>query len=411
MALFSRNKQDRYSGQRDRDRGYADTRTQDMTEDPRRPSPKAIIYKSELDFISRCIQDFPNIETGGELFGFWTQLGTPVVLYAVGPGPYARHHPTSFVQDPDYVDNIEVEMCLRTGLQHVGQWHSHHQLGLAHPSGGDVASMQRGVGAPGFPRMLLCIGNCDRGAAHTTVNAFNFHENYPSQYVHAFWDVVEIESPFRAQIDRMYGDRLYSPRARAASHGEMKFLPKEQPAAAPNHRQHWLTECVENVEMMKQFLNICRDSMTGCEPAAEITDAGEPLISLYDGNIKIMLPYGFPEKAPKYVNLKGAECYDNHKANIEGNRIWKTSPGPLDVKFEIWLKFSAPFTTERPVPEPQSEPRTYTVIPGPYITPQEPSAENTSVETIPFGTPAPDGELPGRNPWESDMTQDNIQQQ
>jgi len=173
-----------------------------MTEDPRRPSPKAIIYKSELDFISRCIQDFPNIETGGELFGFWTQLGTPVVLYAVGPGPYARHHPTSFVQDPDYVDNIEVEMCLRTGLQHVGQWHSHHQLGLAHPSGGDVASMQRGVGAPGFPRMLLCIGNCDRGAAHTTVNAFNFHENYPSQYVHAFWDVVEIESPFRAQIDR-----------------------------------------------------------------------------------------------------------------------------------------------------------------------------------------------------------------
>ena len=165
MALFSRNKQDRYSGQRERDRGYADTRTQDMTEDPRRPSPKAIIYKSELDFISRCIQDFPNIETGGELFGFWTQLGTPVVLYAVGPGPYARHHPTSFVQDPDYVDNIEAEMCLRTGLQHVGQWHSHHQLGLAHPSGGDVASMQRGVGAPGFPRMILCIGNCDRGAA------------------------------------------------------------------------------------------------------------------------------------------------------------------------------------------------------------------------------------------------------
>lgn len=28
-----------------------------------------IIYQSELDYISRCILDFKNIETGGQLFG------------------------------------------------------------------------------------------------------------------------------------------------------------------------------------------------------------------------------------------------------------------------------------------------------------------------------------------------------
>ena len=30
---------------------------------------KAIIYKSELEYISRCVLDYLNIETGGDLFG------------------------------------------------------------------------------------------------------------------------------------------------------------------------------------------------------------------------------------------------------------------------------------------------------------------------------------------------------
>ena len=52
----------------------------------REPASIAIIYKSELDYISRCILDNTNIETGGQLFGFWTADNVPVVLYAIGPG-------------------------------------------------------------------------------------------------------------------------------------------------------------------------------------------------------------------------------------------------------------------------------------------------------------------------------------
>ncbi len=43
-------------------------------------APCALVYQSEMDFVSRCILDCPNIETGGELFGFWTATGIPVVL-------------------------------------------------------------------------------------------------------------------------------------------------------------------------------------------------------------------------------------------------------------------------------------------------------------------------------------------
>ena len=55
-----------------------------------RPAPAALIYQGELDYLSRCILDRPSIETGGELFGYWTASGVPVVLYAIGPGPRAR---------------------------------------------------------------------------------------------------------------------------------------------------------------------------------------------------------------------------------------------------------------------------------------------------------------------------------
>lgn len=36
---------------------------------------KAVIFKGEMDFISRCILDRKNIETGGQLFGYWTENG------------------------------------------------------------------------------------------------------------------------------------------------------------------------------------------------------------------------------------------------------------------------------------------------------------------------------------------------
>lgn len=92
----------------------------------------AMIYRSELDYISRCILDSKTIETGGQLFGFWTSTGIPVVLYAIGPGPHANHQCTFFNQDVDYLVKVGKMLLQRYGLQHIGEWHSHHQLGLAH---------------------------------------------------------------------------------------------------------------------------------------------------------------------------------------------------------------------------------------------------------------------------------------
>ena len=45
------------------------------------------------------------------------------------------------------------------GLQHIGEWHSHHRLGLAEPSHGDLRTVWSGMEEPGLRRFVLAIGN------------------------------------------------------------------------------------------------------------------------------------------------------------------------------------------------------------------------------------------------------------
>ena len=51
---------------------------------------KVLIYQSELNFLAHCIMDFPESETGCDLFGFWTHSNHAVVQYVVGSGELAK---------------------------------------------------------------------------------------------------------------------------------------------------------------------------------------------------------------------------------------------------------------------------------------------------------------------------------
>ena len=123
-----------------------------------RPSSNAFIYKSELDFISRCILDYKNIETGGQLFGYWTADGSPVVVYAIGPGTNANHQVAFFNQDVDYLVNVGNVLVHHYGLLHIGEWHSHHKLGLANPSGHDAYNQRKRYSSISFVywKLLRC---------------------------------------------------------------------------------------------------------------------------------------------------------------------------------------------------------------------------------------------------------------
>ena len=301
------------------------------------PSRQAIIYKSELDFISKCILDYPNIETGGQLFGFWTSTGTPIVAYAIGPGKNAQHRYTSFIQDQDYPDIIGKRLYKKYRLQHIGEWHSHHQLGLAEPSGGDINAFVYGLRNPRFPRLLLCIGNCTE--TQSTINAFNFHNHNPHNYAHAYWDIVEAESPFRKIADQDLSDILIMPRTKIASHGQLHTINQPTTSEEPAVKTHWLTSSIENVNMMKAFVKDVKNLVPETyKVKTEILSSGEPVINVND-TFMIILSYEFPQLPPL---LKAIGIPENLKTTLAEQEetiaeTWKTSDGSLRDNFNYWL--------------------------------------------------------------------------
>ena len=119
------------------------------------------IYHEEAERICRFVMAYPNLETGGDLFGFWTNSGAPVVAYAIGPGRYSRHCYASFYQDAEWLHAAGTGLYDRHGLQHIGEWHSHHQLGLNQPSAGDIRTVVHGMEAKNWRKFVLMIATLD----------------------------------------------------------------------------------------------------------------------------------------------------------------------------------------------------------------------------------------------------------
>ncbi len=176
---------------------------------------KALIYKSELDYISRCVLDYPNIETGGDLFGFWTHSGYPVIQYVIGPGPNANHQSTFFNQDGNYLSEIGNKLRDTHGLQHIGEWHSHHQLGLAEPSGHDISTVCKAIAQYNLSNFFLVITNVLENSS--SVNGFMFNSQKGRDFDYAGWVILESLSPIRQDFDLKYQDLVYKPKTKESS--------------------------------------------------------------------------------------------------------------------------------------------------------------------------------------------------
>lgn len=269
------------------------------------PSTLAIIAKSEIDFISRCILDYKHIETGGQLFGDWTADGTPRVLYAIGPGRNANHESTFFNQDVDYLVKVGRLLNEEYGLQHIGEWHSHHQLGLAHPSGHDASNMVSSIRNNHLGRFLLCIGNCTE--TNSTINAFNFTEQAGQDYIHAKWLVKQFESMrLREFIDRELDGLLIHPKTVKACHGNLYLhnasITFEQNTSSPFAKGYWLT----NKSNAKEFASIKAYLEKTTRRSFEIklveSDKTMSLTSqLRRERMTIHFPLAFPESSPEVI--------------------------------------------------------------------------------------------------------------
>lgn len=229
------------------------------------PSSKAVIYASELEYIAKCIQDYPNIETGGQLYGAWTASGAPRVIYVIGPGPRANHQQAFFNQDVEYLENIGAKLK-EYGLQHIGEWHSHHHLGLPHPSGHDAQTMQNGINQLNLNRLLLCVGGFnDKGIV---INPFNFARN--SQYVPSQWEIVYTKNRLREVIDNDLAGMLCNPSSSKYTFAEESIVPQTQQVS---NQSGWFS-LKENRHAFKQVIDALKVKQWINEVTPQISSDG-----------------------------------------------------------------------------------------------------------------------------------------
>jgi hypothetical protein len=102
-----------------------------------RKSSAVRIFESELEVITDEVYAYPDIETGGNLFGLFSHGRVPVIFLATRPAGQVRREVAALELDPQVQRLLEEHLWGRFGIQCVGMWHSHHRIGLFEPSGGD----------------------------------------------------------------------------------------------------------------------------------------------------------------------------------------------------------------------------------------------------------------------------------
>ena len=121
-----------------------------------------VIYESDYKQLCTWVLKKTDIETGGDLFGLWADKHTAVIQFVVGPGQNCRRSSVSFYQDINYLEKTGEHMTLREGVCHIGEWHSHHQLGLARPSGGDENTVWNNMPTYNLKRFVIFIANLEQ---------------------------------------------------------------------------------------------------------------------------------------------------------------------------------------------------------------------------------------------------------
>ena len=159
--------------------------------------------EGERDQINKWVERHENIETGGDLFGAWIDNRTAVVQFVLGPGKGCRRTGVSFFQDIDYLRNAGSYLTQKHGLCNIGQWHSHHRLGLTRPSGGDENTVWGNMPNLGLDRYIVIIATIPGSYSNRklTVNInpylFEIKNGYRSGVIPGSFSFLERNSPFR----------------------------------------------------------------------------------------------------------------------------------------------------------------------------------------------------------------------
>lgn len=296
---------------------------------------KAIIHQSELEFIKKWILDYPDLETGGDFFGYWTSEGIPVIEFVIGPGKAARRTSTSFYQDIDYLRTWgNVVNSLDNGLRHIGAWHSHHTLSLSHPSGGDVNTMRNALRSQSLNKFLISIGNINADSS-VTLNGFLFVKDLPQDYLLCAWEIKEGTSPLRDRLNKdpeLASFESVNPQKPIPPIEDRDIAPSK-PGTFPQDKSR--TDSVEKPVLNnafwstpagKQLLKNSYETISkwqfvrNCE-MLQLADRRLAISFLYIGRqVKIIFPNGYPNEHPQVTMEELVDGFNLFKGFFNANK-------------------------------------------------------------------------------------------
>ena len=165
---------------------------------PARAGPVMAIYESELRAIGHDTASWQS-ETGGDLFGIWEKR--PVIYLATLAGPSAIRDQAHFRLDVEYLREISIELETDWGLRYLGDWHSHHRLGLTAPSSGDQSRIVRLGKKNDFDQMAEIIA-CQRPGSHASTDIYPYLYELPDKIpVESDLIVLRGASPVREALE------------------------------------------------------------------------------------------------------------------------------------------------------------------------------------------------------------------
>ena len=163
------------------------------------------LFEHDDNRMKELVLRHPAKETGGNLFGLWTDNGEPVLHIVLGPAIGCTRTEVSFYQSIPYLERVGGIVTRDYQLSHIGEWHSHHRLRLSEPSSGDSSTIIRN-----FPRgtcgFLLIIANIQPSPGTVTLSPYLYREG-ERHYERCKINLLRGQSPF-ARLDPIYSHML-----------------------------------------------------------------------------------------------------------------------------------------------------------------------------------------------------------
>ena len=162
---------------------------------------EVVIYEEDYKELCAYVLCKPHIETGGDLFGLWADEYSAVIQLALGPGKRCRRTSASFYQDVEYLQDVGSYLTQHEGVCHIGEWHSHHQLGLARPSGGDENTVWNNMPTYKLSRFVIFIANIEafRQSYKVNIGCFLFEIDSKGNHLPVLqgkFKILHSENPF-----------------------------------------------------------------------------------------------------------------------------------------------------------------------------------------------------------------------